>query len=60
MKSLPNEVETSQTEILFQDKLALDKISFAYPKTDLNVFDNLDFELNRGEVVGIIGPLRCW
>lgn len=56
MKSLPNENETSQTEILFQDKLALNKISFAYPKADLNVFDNLDFELNQGEVVGIIGP----
>ena len=56
LKSLPMEEETSQTEILFQHKLALNKISFAYPKTDLNVFENLDFELNRGEVVGIIGP----
>ena len=56
LKSLPMEEETSQTEILFQHKLALNKISFAYPKTNLNVFENLDFELNRGEVVGIIGP----
>ena len=56
LKSLPMEEDTSQTEILFQHKLALNKISFAYPKTDLNVFENLDFELNRGEVVGIIGP----
>ena len=56
LKSLPMEEETSQTEILFQHKLALNKISFAYPKMDLNVFENLDFELNRGEVVGIIGP----
>ena len=56
LKYLPMKEETSQTEILFQHKLALNKISFAYPKTDLNVFENLDFELSRGEVVGIIGP----
>jgi len=46
----------TQEEILFKDKLSLSQITFCYPKANSNVFENLDFTLNRGEVVGIIGP----
>lgn len=45
-----------QTEISFQNKLELNQISFSYPKGNASIFENLDFELSHGEVVGIIGP----
>jgi ABC-type multidrug transport system fused ATPase/permease subunit len=35
--------------------LKFENISFTYPKGELAVLDKLDFELNYGEVIGIIG-----
>lgn len=56
LSSLPIVEENNKREITFKDKLALDKISFSYSKTDSPIFEDLDFELKTGEVVGIIGP----
>jgi len=56
LNSLPIEEENNKREITFKDKLALNKISFSYSKTDSLIFEDLDFELKTGEVVGIIGP----
>jgi ATP-binding cassette, subfamily B, bacterial PglK len=53
---LPLEDPNDKSKIFFQKQLKLDKISFRYPKSESCVFEDLDFELNNGEVVGIIGP----
>ena len=53
---LPNENQAKTSEITFKNQLKLDNISFTYPKGKIAVFDTLDFELNYGQVVGIIGP----
>ncbi len=56
LAGLPIVDKKDQTKILFQHKLQLDQVSFSYPKSESSIFENLNFELNHGEVVGIIGP----
>ena len=53
---LPIVDKKDQTKIPFQHKLQLDQVSFSYPKSESSIFENLNFELKYGEVVGIIGP----
>ena len=56
LAGLPIVDKKDQTKIPFQHKLQLDQVSFSYPKSESSIFENLNFELNHGEVVGIIGP----
>lgn len=56
LEGLPIIDKKDQTEIYFQHKLQVDQVSFSYPKSESPIFENLNFELNRGEAVGIIGP----
>ena len=55
LTSLFDKNETNNEEVTFKDQLKLENISFTYPKGELAVLDKLDFELNYGEVIGIIG-----
>lgn len=36
--------------------LALTEVTFAYPQTDFPVLDRLDLDIQRGQLVGIVGP----
>ena len=56
LKGHPEEDVSNTEEIFFSEKLELEAITFAYSKVDANVFEGLDFKLNKGEVVGIVGP----
>ena len=56
LEGLPIVDKKDQTKIPFQHKLELDQVSFSYPKSKSSIFENLNFKLNHGEVVGIIGP----
>lgn len=56
LKGHPEEDASNTEEIFFSEKLELEAITFAYSKVDANVFEGLDFKLNKGEVVGIVGP----
>ena len=56
LAGLPIVDKKDQTEIPFQNTLKLDQVSFSYPKSESPIFENLNFELNHGEVIGIIGP----
>ncbi len=56
LEGLPIIDKKDQTEIYFQHKLQVDQVSFSYPKSESPIFENLNFELNHGEAVGIIGP----
>jgi ATP-binding cassette, subfamily B, bacterial PglK len=56
LEGLPIVDKKDQTEIPFQHKLQLNHVSFSYSKSESSIFENLNFELNHGEVVGIIGP----
>ncbi len=38
-------------------KIAFDKVSFSYPKTERKVLDNVSFTINPGEKVGLIGRI---
>ena len=56
LEGLPIVDKKDQTEIHFQHKLQLDQVSFSYSKSESSIFENLNFEINHGEVLGIIGP----
>jgi ATP-binding cassette, subfamily B, bacterial PglK len=55
LTSLFDKNETKNEEVTFKEQLKFENISFTYPKGELAVLDKLDFELNYGEVIGIIG-----
>ena len=56
LDSVPTDDISEKNEIVFKRKLVLSNIFFSYPKSELTVLDGLNFTLNYGEVVGIIGP----
>ena len=43
------------TKFKFTDKIILKDITFKYPDSIQNVFENLNFEIFKGEKIGIIG-----
>lgn len=53
---LPDVNTPGRSEIVFKKELKLNDISFNYPKSNSAVLEGLNFTLNYGEVVGIIGP----
>ena len=40
----------------FNDSILFDDVSFTYPETSISVLKNLNFQINRGEVVAVVGP----
>ena len=50
-----NQKETSQTcgEIQY---IKFNNVSFTYPNTDVEVLKNLNFEIKKGDKIGIFGP----
>lgn len=57
--SLKDEIIFNEMEIKMKDKLELKNISFKYPNSNINIFDNLSFSVDRGSVVGIVGETGC-
>ena len=61
--SFHEEAETSNTEnkiinknnINFKDKIEVKNISYHYPNNQIDVLKNLNFEINKGEKIGISG-----
>ena len=61
--SFHEETETSNTEnkiinknnINFKDKIEVKNISYHYPNNQIDVLKNLNFEINKGEKIGISG-----
>ena len=50
-----NQKETSQTCGEIQD-IKFNNVSFTYPNTDVEVLKNLNFEIKKGDKIGIFGP----
>lgn len=50
-----NQKETTQTCGEIQD-IKFNNVSFTYPNTDVEVLKNLNFELKKGDKIGIFGP----
>lgn len=48
------EIMTGREDIQME-RLALEKVSFAYPESDRNVLEDANFKLKKGEKVGLIG-----
>lgn len=50
-----NQKETTQTCGEIQD-IKFNNVSFTYPNTDVEVLKNLNFEIKKGDKIGIFGP----
>lgn len=50
-----NQKETTQTCGEIQN-IKFNNVSFTYPNTDVEVFKNLNFEIKKGDKIGIFGP----
>lgn len=50
-----NQKETTQTCGEIQN-IKFNNVSFTYPNTDVEVLKNLNFEIKRGDKIGIFGP----
>jgi len=57
--SLKNEIIFNENEIKMSEKVELKNISFKYPNTDVDIFDNVNFSINKGSVIGIVGETGC-
>lgn len=47
--------DTSSGTVVFNHSIALENITFCFPKTDKFVLNNLSFVVNKGEKVGFVG-----
>ena len=43
------------TPIKFEKKISFNNVSFKYPSKDIQLFDDLNFEVKKGETIGIKG-----
>lgn len=46
----------SVPDLIFNSKICLKNISFQYPNTSKKVLNNINLEINKGEMIGIVGP----
>lgn len=44
-----------ETSVCFEDNIEFNNVSFKYDKAKEQVFSNLNFEIKKGEVIGIVG-----
>lgn len=51
---LSKTINPSETK-LFQKNIKLTKVSFSYPNSEINIFDNVCMEINPGDRIGILG-----
>tara|TARA_A100001015_G_scaffold316703_1_gene431741 strand:+ start:375 stop:2102 length:1728 start_codon:yes stop_codon:yes gene_type:complete len=42
-------------KIVFNEKLELKNLSFKYPEQNENIFEDLNFSIKRGEIIGFVG-----
>lgn len=46
----------SKTFLEFKNKISFDNVSFYYERNHLEILSNVNFEVNRGEIVALVGP----
>jgi len=55
LKSMPLITNPSQEEIIIEGKIEFENVSYAYPDADKDALHNLNFTIQAGENLGIIG-----
>ena len=54
IKNIENEM-VNKNNLDFKNKIEIKNISFHYPNNKMNILRNLNFEINKGEKIGICG-----
>lgn len=56
-KFLSEEIFNSQNliNVNFEDNIRINNVSFKYPNTDKFIFKNLNLEIKKGNIIGIVG-----
>lgn len=56
LMSVPDEAQRTGTKVLDKVRsIRFENVTFAYPKTDKKVLDNISFEIREGEKISIVG-----
>ena len=48
--------ETEKTDLPFEQNIRFDRVSFAYPDSDVQAVKEIDLSIKKGQSVGIVGP----
>ena len=52
IKNLPGAIELKE----FKDQITFENVSFKYEDSQVNVLENINFSIKRGEIIAIVGP----
>ena len=52
IKNLPGAIELKE----FKDDVTFENVSFKYEDSEVNVLDNINFSIKRGEIIALVGP----
>ena len=52
IKNIPNAIQLTD----FKNEIVFKNVSFKYEDSDVNVLDNLNFSVKRGEIIALVGP----
>jgi subfamily B ATP-binding cassette protein MsbA len=52
IKNLPGAIELKE----FKDEIVFKNVFFKYEDSEVNVLDNLNFSVKRGEIIALVGP----
>lgn len=52
IKNSPNAIQLKD----FKDEILFNNVSFRYEDSEVNVLENLDFSVKRGEIIALVGP----
>ncbi len=52
IKNLPGAIELKE----FKDEITFENVSFKYENSEVNVLDNINFIIKRGEIIALVGP----
>lgn len=49
------EYDSNQEKMKFEDKIEIKNISFQYPGSEKKILDNISFDIDKGDFVGVVG-----
>jgi subfamily B ATP-binding cassette protein MsbA len=52
IKNIPNAIQLKD----FKDEILFKNVSFKYEDSEVNVLENLNFSVKRGEIIALVGP----
>jgi len=49
-------IGASEDKLIFNDKVTLEDVHFAYPNSDVEVLSGINMSIKKGQAIGLVGP----